>query len=133
MAMNRPQRRSRMPGSTSRAKYTVLIRFRLNAATIATRSFSPRSTSAGPLTASQIFILSREPVSANGTEDVQIHRVFDRHCAVRDIRRDVQHFAFPHQHRPALELELQRSFQDVSDLLAFVLVRGNDTAFGDED
>ena len=44
---------------------------------------------------------------------------------MRDIRRDEENFARMNRHLAALQLEFQRAFQNIGDLLAIVLVQRN--------
>src|SRR5262249_52224528 len=97
----------------------------LDAATIATRSLSPRSIGLAPAKVRVVFL---KPVVADRAEDVEIERVFERDGAVRHVRRDAQDLARAHDHLLAFQLELQRALKDVSDLLAFVEMLRDDRA-----
>src|SRR5260370_10582605 len=59
----------------------------LEAATMATRSLSPRSMESPP----QVSVVFLEPVFANLAEHVEIERVFERYGPVRHPRRNAQH------------------------------------------
>src|ERR1019366_2230767 len=90
---------------------TALPKPWLEAATRATRCFSPRSM-ASPAEVSVVFL---EPVVADGAEDVEVECILERHGAVRRVRGDAQHLSLAdHDHAP-LDLELERAFQDIGD------------------
>src|SRR6266496_1695955 len=69
----------------------------LEAATMATRSLSPRSIASAP----QVRVVLLEPVFTDGAEDVEIECVFERHCTVRHVGGDAQHLALTHHDRLA--------------------------------
>src|ERR1035437_2336110 len=101
----------------------------LDAATMATRSFSPRSMESPP----QVSVVFLEPVFADGAEYVEIECVFERHGAVRHARGNAQHLPLSDHDLPAADLELQRALEDVGDLFALVVVFRHDRALGEED
>src|SRR5258708_13251739 len=85
------------------------------------------------LPAPEVGVVFGEQCGADGREDVEIERVFERYGAVRHPRRNAQNFTLPHHHFPALELELQSPFEDIGDLLAFVPMFGHHGILLDED
>src|SRR5262249_34987725 len=94
----------------------------------------PRGLSTqGPLLAlSQVIILARKPIDADGAEYVQIYGVFESHSPVRHVRGNMQHLTFAHYDFAPLQLEPERPLQDVSGLFAFVMVLRHHTVLGDK-
>ena len=74
------------------------------------------------LAATQIRIRLIHPIHPDRREHVDVEGVFERHRAMRHVRRNQQHFALAHDHLAAFEIKLQRAFDDISDLLAFVMM-----------
>src|SRR6185369_3601386 len=83
--------------------------------------------------APQVGVVLLEPVFADGAEDVEIERVFERHGAVRYVGRNAQDLSLADHDVAAADLELERALEDVGDLFAFVVVLRHDRAFGEED
>src|SRR5260370_21743231 len=77
----------------------------------------------------QVLVRLVDPVGARGIEDVEIASVFQRLSFVRHVRRDAENFAGIDNDLPAVNPELQRTFEDVSQLLVVMTVLGNDAAF----
>src|SRR5262249_4261265 len=69
-----------------------------------------------------------EPVLADGREQIQLERVVERLRLVLNPRRNVQDLAFADGDFLARDQELERPLQDVRDLLALVVVHGDDGA-----
>jgi hypothetical protein len=70
---------------------------------------------------------------ANGAEDIEIERVFERDRHVRHVRRDAQHLAGGNHDGLAFEMKFERAFQNVGDLFALMMVFRHHRAFGQED
>src|ERR1035441_5319929 len=70
----------------------------------------------------QVSVVFLEPVLADGAEDVEVERVCERHGAVRHVRGNAQDLPFSDQDHPAADLELERAFENIGDLLALVVV-----------
>src|ERR1035438_8206725 len=69
-------------------------------AAMAARCFSPKSRES-PAQVSVVFL---EPVLADGAEDVEVERVFERHGAVRHVRGNAQDLPFSdHDHAATLK------------------------------
>src|SRR2546428_9461132 len=85
------------------------------------------------LFATQIFVVLINPVSAWRIENVQIHGVHERFCLVRHVRRNSQHFPGMDRDLAAVDPELQRTFQNVGDLLIDVAMVGHDAALLQQD
>ena len=81
----------------------------------------------------QVRVVLGQPIVAQGTENVEIEGVFERDRAMRHVRRNAQHLALPDHHLATFQFELQRAFQNIGDLLAFVMVFRNNRAFRQED
>src|SRR5215831_6607559 len=86
----------------------------LPAATMATRSLRPRSIG---LSAPQVRVVFFQPVVADGTEDIEIERVFKGDGAMRNVGGNAKDLALPDYDFLTFQLEFKRPFQDVSDLL----------------
>src|ERR1035438_5089813 len=114
--------------SRARPSATALPSPVLDAATSATRSFSPRSIWLFP----QVGVVFGQPVVPDGAEDVEIEGVFQRHRGVRYVRRDAQHLAGGHHDRLAFDRKSPRAFQNVSDLFALMMVLRNHRSLGQE-
>src|ERR1035437_7999361 len=95
--------------SLARPMATAFPKPWLDAATMATRSFSPRSMGSPP----QVSVVFLKPVLADGAEDVEIERVFERHGAVRYVAGNAQHLPLSDHDFPTPDLELQRALEDV--------------------
>jgi hypothetical protein len=78
-----------------------------------------------PLTTAQVGVVPGEPVGANRREYVEIDSVFERYGPVRNVGRDGQHLTLAHDDFLAFDLELQRAFEDVGDLLAVMMMFGH--------
>src|SRR5688572_10556374 len=79
----------------------------LEAARMATRSLRPRSIG---FPSPQIIVVFDQPIVTDGTEDVEVERVFERHRAMRHIGGDAQHLALRDHHLAAFQFKFQRAF-----------------------
>src|ERR1035441_4799302 len=81
----------------------------------------------------QVSVVFLEPVLADGAEDVEVERVCERHGAVRHVRGNAQDLPFSDHDHAAADLELERAFENIGDLLALVVVFRHDRPLGEED
>lgn len=81
---------------------------------------------------SQVGIRAGKPVRARRAEHVHVEGVFQGFGAMGNIWRDHQHLASPHRNFLAGQNKLQRAFQNVRNLLIFMVMHGNQTAFSQE-
>jgi len=72
--------------------------------------------------ASQILVGLVDPISAGRIENIKVHRVFERLGFVRHVRWDAEHFTGMDDDFPAVDPELQRPVQNVSELFVVVAV-----------
>src|ERR1017187_911184 len=86
-----------------------------------------------PLSPAQVSVVLLEPVVADGAEDVEIERVFQRHGTVRHVGGNAQHLPLAHHDFAAADLEAERALKDVGDLLALVVVFRHNRALGEKD
>src|SRR5229473_8593512 len=75
------------------------------------------------VSAAQVSIGTRQPVLSRRIEYIDVESVFERHRAMRQVRRDHEYFTGADNQlalpiRP--EVKLQRAFEDVSDLLVLM-------------
>src|SRR6266404_4728899 len=86
--------------------------------------------------APQIRVVAVDPVLARRGEDVDVERVLERLCGMREMRRDRQHLAGAHvDHLGSVvaELEAHRAAEHVRDLFVVVRVLRNDRALREID
>src|ERR1019366_4382058 len=72
--------------------------------------------------ASQVLVGFVDPIGAGRIENVEVHRVFERLGLVRHVGGDAEHFAGVDDNFLAVDPELQRSVEDVSELFVVVAV-----------
>src|ERR1051326_751084 len=94
---------------------------------------APDTCRSGPQVAAQIVVVFLQPVMPDGAEDVQVERVLEGDRHVRHVGRNVQYLPFVDHNLLAADLEFERAFQNVSDLLAFVMMLRHHRALGQED
>src|SRR5581483_10696905 len=75
-----------------------------------------------------VFVRPVEPLLPHGTEDVELERIFEGFCLMRDARRDVQDIALADRDFFPGDEELQRALKHLNHLLAVVRVHRNDTS-----
>jgi len=76
----------------------------------------------------EVIIGFVDPVGPWRIEHIKIDCIHDGLCLVRHVGRDGQHFAGVDHDLLAIDPELERSFQNVSNLLVVMAVQGHDAA-----
>src|ERR1017187_2713239 len=89
--------------------------------------------SGGMRSPAQVSVVFLKPVFADGAEDVEVQGVFESHGAVRHVGGNSQHLTLSHDDFAAADFELERTLEDICDLLALVVVLRNNRALGEED
>ena len=85
------------------------------------------------LFAAQIFVGLVDPVSPRWTKNIKVYSIGQRLGFVRHVGRNRQNLARVHNDFFAVDPELQRTFQDVGDLLVDVAVLGHDATLLQQD
>src|SRR5262245_54352846 len=93
----------------------------LDAATIATLFFRPRSTSFS----SQVGVGFVQPILSWRTKDIDVERIFDCDRGMDHVGGDMHNLPFRKQNLPPVYREFQRPFQDVRHLFVVVAMGGN--------
>src|ERR1700680_4554992 len=109
-----------MTGAATRPKpsFSGSLKFRSAALT-------PGATSYLDISAAQVSIGARKPILSRRIEYIDVEGVFERHRAMRQVRRDHQHFAGADSEfalAVRAQQKLQCALEDVSDLLVLVRV-----------
>lgn len=73
----------------------------------------------------QISVGLIHPVFARWRKDIEIDRIFLSKSFVRHVRRNNQALSGSHNNYAIIDIESQRAFQDISDLLIMVAVHGH--------
>ena len=76
----------------------------------------------------QVGVGAIDPIGARRAEDIQVESIFQSLRAVRNVRRNDQHFSGADQNFFSFNDEFQYAFQDVRDLLIFMAMHGHNAA-----
>jgi hypothetical protein len=79
--------------------------------------------------ATQVLVSLVDPIGARRIENIQVYRVFERLSFVRHVSGDAENFAGVNHNLSPVDPELQRTVQDVRELLVVVAVLGDHAAF----
>src|SRR5215831_11938959 len=72
------------------------------------------------------------PVSAGRGEDVQIHRILESYSFMRHVRRNAKYLARVDHNLFAIDIKLQRAFDDVGQLLVLMAMQRYDASLLEE-